>query len=359
MWQIKVVCRRQKAGNRFSAAKDVQQSKGGSMSGKLLQVKNLRISFQNKEKVVPVVEGVDFHVEKGEIVGLVGESGCGKSISALSLLQLNAGNAMYGQESQALLEGKNLFELTNRQMRCVRGKEISVIFQDSLTGLDPVMPLRKIMTEAIRVHRDISKEEAVRESISMLARVGISEPEMRMNEYAHQLSGGMRQRVMIALAMLHNSKLLIADEPTTALDVTIQNHILSLIKRLRDENGMAVLLITHDMGVVAEMTDRIFVMYAGRIVEEGHTRDIFESPLHPYTKGLLRSIPRLDQPPEERLYTIPGMVPPPGSVTHGCRFCSRCEEACEKCVKEEPRLFEFGDKKVRCWKYEAVVEEYL
>lgn len=329
------------------------------MGNKFLQVKNLNISFKNKKTVIPVVEGVDFYVERGEIIGLVGESGCGKSISALSLLKLNAPNAVYGEGSEVLLAGKNLLLLNNRQMRDIRGKEISVIFQDSLTGLDPVMPLKKIMTEAVRAHRNISREEALEESVRMLSGVGIPAPEIRINEYAHQLSGGMRQRVMIALALLHNSKLLIADEPTTALDVTIQDHILQLIRRVREENGMSVLLITHDMGVVAEMTDRLYVMYSGRIVEEAPTRDIFESPLHPYTRGLLQSIPRLDQPDDQRLYTIPGTVPAPGSITKGCRFCNRCSEACERCSREEPPLFELGGKKVRCWKYESVVEEYL
>lgn len=329
------------------------------MNEKFLEVKNLNISFKNKKEIIPIVENVDFYVEKGEIIGIVGESGCGKSVSALSLLQLNARNAVYGENSEALLNGKNLFKLNNRQMQEIRGKEISVVFQDSLTGLDPVMPLKKIMTEVIRAHRNISKEEAVQESIKMLAKVGIPSPEIRINEYAHQLSGGMRQRVMIALAMLHNSKLLIADEPTTALDVTIQDHILQLIKKMRDENGMSVILITHDMGVVAEMTDRVYVMYSGRIVESAPSRDIFESPLHPYTKGLLQSIPRLDQPDDVRLYTIPGTVPAPGSIKKGCRFCNRCQECCEKCHSQEPPLFEVGGRKVRCWKYESVEEAYL
>jgi peptide/nickel transport system ATP-binding protein/oligopeptide transport system ATP-binding protein len=302
---------------------------------------------------------VNFQIERGEIIGIVGESGCGKSVSALSLLRLNASNAVYGSDSEIILNGKNLLKLKERQMREIRGKEIAVIFQDSLTGLDPVMPIKKIMTEAIRAHKKISKEEALKESIATLAKVGIPAPEVRIHEYAHQLSGGMRQRVMIALAMLHNSKLLIADEPTTALDVTIQDHILQLLKWMRDEQGMSVVLITHDMGVVAEMTDRIYVMYAGRIVEEAPTRDIFESPLHPYTKGLLQSIPRLDQPDGSRLYTIPGTVPSPGTIKKGCRFCNRCQECQEKCREEEPPLFELTGKKVRCWKYESVMEVYL
>lgn len=329
------------------------------MGDRLLEVKNLNVSFKNKKDVVSVVEGVDFRVERGEIIGIVGESGCGKSVTSLSLLQLNASNVVYGAESEINYNGENLLKKSNRELRNIRGKEISVIFQDSLTGLDPVLPLGKIMVEAIRAHRKISKREALEESIAMLASVGIPAPEVRIKEYAHQLSGGMRQRVMIALAMLHHSKLLIADEPTTALDVTIQDHILQLIKKVKEENGMSVVLITHDMGVVAEMTDRIYVMYAGHIVEAAPTADIFESPLHPYTVGLLKSIPRLDQADSERLYTIPGQVPLPGSIKKGCRFCNRCSEACTKCFEEEPPVFEFGVKQVKCWKYEAAAEESI
>lgn len=329
------------------------------MGEKLLNVKNLAISFRNKKDVVPVVEGVDFYVEQGEIIGIVGESGCGKSVTSLSLLQLNAGNTVYGEDSEINYQGENLLKKSQKELCNVRGKEISVVFQDSLTGLDPVLPLGKIMTEAILAHQKMSKKEALEKSISMLASVGIPAPEVRIKEYAHQLSGGMRQRVMIALAMLHHSKLLIADEPTTALDVTIQDHILQLIKKVRNEAGMSVLLITHDMGVVAEMTDRIYVMYAGHIVEAAPTVDIFESPLHPYTKGLLKSIPRLDQPDSERLYTIPGTVPLPGTITKGCRFCNRCQEACGKCFEEEPPMFSFGAKQVKCWKYESAEEGYL
>ena len=200
------------------------------MNERLLDVKNLKISFQNKKGTVPVVDGVDFHIDRREIIGIVGESGCGKSVTAMSLLQLNASNTVYGADSQILYEGEDLLKKSPKELRAIRGKEISVVFQDSLTGLDPVLPLRKIMVEAIRSHRNVSKREALQESISMLASVGIPAPEVRINEYAHQLSGGMRQRVMIALAMLHHSHLLIADEPTTALDVTIQDHILQLIK---------------------------------------------------------------------------------------------------------------------------------
>ena len=326
------------------------------MEEKLLRVNNLNISFQNKKTVVPVVEGVSFHVDRGEIIGLVGESGCGKSVTSLSLLKLNASNTLYGENSEILFEGENLLKKSGKEMQKVRGAEISVIFQDSLTGLDPVMQLGKIMTEAVRSHRKVSKEEAMKECIDMLASVGIPSPEVRIKEYAHQLSGGMRQRVMIALAMLHHSKLLIADEPTTALDVTIQDHILELIKSVRNEIGMSVLLITHDMGVVAEMTDRIYVMYSGRIVETAATADIFGQPLHPYTRGLMKSIPRLDQPEGTRLFTIPGNVPSPGSIRQGCRFCNRCEEAKARCEKEEPPMFQVGAQQVRCWNYESVGE---
>lgn len=327
------------------------------MTERILSVNHLNISFRKKKVVTPVVEDVSFYVDKGEIVGLVGESGCGKSISALSLVQLNAPNTIYGKESEILFDGGNLLEKSNREMRKVRGKDIAVIFQDSLTGLDPVMPLGKIMTEAIRAHRRVSKEEAMKESVAMLANVGIPSPEIRIKEYAHQLSGGMRQRVMIALAMLHHSRLLIADEPTTALDVTIQDHILSLIREMRRTAGMSVLLITHDMGVVAEMTDRVYVMYFGRVVETGTTADIFEHPLHPYTRGLMKSIPRLDQSSDERLFAIPGNVPLAGSMRRGCRFCNRCAEAKEHCRNEEPPVFRVGGQGVRCWNYQTAGEE--
>lgn len=329
------------------------------MSEKLLKVKNLQISFKKKKDIIPVVEGVDFSMQQGEIVGIVGESGCGKSVSALSLLKLNAPNTVYGEESQVLFQGKDIFKMKTKELQSVRGKDISVIFQDSLTGLDPVMTLGDIMSEAIRSHRKISKKQALEESIEMLGKVGIPDPQARIKEYAHQLSGGMRQRVMIGLAMLHQSKLLIADEPTTALDVTIQAHILQLIKSMRDENGMSVILITHDMGVVAEMTDRIYVMYSGRVVEQASTKDIFESPLHPYTKGLLASIPRLNQKDDEKLYTIPGTVPLPGSIKQGCRFCNRCSECTQKCREQEPPFFEFDQHKVKCWKYENTQEVYI
>lgn len=329
------------------------------MSENLLKVENLQISFEKNRKTIPVVEGIDFLMKQGEIVGIVGESGCGKSISALSLLKLNAPNTVYGKDSHVYFQGKDIFSLSQKELQKIRGNEISVIFQDSLTGLDPVMTLGDIMVEAIRAHRKISRKEAYEESIEMLGKVGIPDPHARIKEYAHQLSGGMRQRVMIALSILHHSKLLIADEPTTALDVTIQAHILQLIKSMRNEDGMSVILITHDMGVVAEMTDRIYVMYFGRVVEEGTTKDILESPLHPYTKGLLASIPRLNQRDDEKLYTIPGTVPSPGSISQGCRFCDRCTECSQKCRAEEPPFFEFEQHKVKCWKYENAQEVYL
>lgn len=328
-----------------------------NMEEKLLRVNNLDISFKSKKSVVPVVEGVSFYVDRGEIIGLVGESGCGKSVTSLSLLQLNASNTLYGEKSSIFFEGEDLLKKKRKEMQKVRGAKISVIFQDSLTGLDPVMQLGKIMTEAVRSHRRISREEALKECINMLESVGIPSPELRIKEYAHQLSGGMRQRVMIALAMLHRSKLLIADEPTTALDVTIQDHILELIRCVRDEIGMSVLLITHDMGVVAEMTDRVYVMYSGRIVETGATADIFEHPLHPYTRGLMKSIPRLDQPENTRLFTIPGNVPSPGSIRKGCRFCNRCQESGARCREEEPPMFQIGKQQTRCWNYKQAGEE--
>lgn len=327
---------------------------GEGMANTILDVQNLRVNIKNQTENIPVVENVSFSLRQGEIIGLVGESGCGKSISSMSIVDLNSKNAFYGEQSRIFYnpedaeEAVDLMKLGPKDMRTYRGKEISVIFQDSLTGLDPVLTLGNIMTEAIRAHKKISKREALEEAVEMLRSVGIPAPEVRIHEYAHQLSGGMRQRVMIALAMLHHSKILIADEPTTALDVTIQDHILQLIRKLRDKEHMSVILITHDMGVVAEMTDYIYVMYSGRIVEEGPTKDIFEHPKHPYTIGLLKSIPRLDKT-EDVLYTIPGTVPRPGSIQQGCRFAGRCPYASKKCRDEEPELFINGNSRSRCW----------
>lgn len=325
------------------------------MSDIILEVHNLQVSIRKRTESIPVVEDVSFSLPKGQIIGIVGESGCGKSISSMSVVRLNAPEAVYGEKSRILYHREDdsvvdLLSLRHTEMREYRGREISVVFQDSLTGLDPVLTLSDIMTEAIRAHKKISKKEALKEAVEMLRSVGIPAPEVRIHEYAHQLSGGMRQRVMIALAILHHSKVLIADEPTTALDVTIQNHILQLIKKLRDQEHMSVILITHDMGVVAEMTDYIYVMYNGRIVEEGSTGDIFLHPAHPYTIGLLKSIPRLDLSGEEPLYTIPGTVPRPGTLHNGCRFAGRCPYTSALCRDREPELFDTGTSRARCWR---------
>ena len=317
----------------------------------LLEVKDLVIQFRTKNGLLRAVDHVSFEVKKGEILGIVGESGCGKSVTSLSILGLNPPGNTVIPEGEILFSGKNLLELKPKELRGLRGKEISIIFQDSLTGLDPVMPIGKILTEAIRAHdRSISRGEARRKGIRILESVGIPSPEKRMKEYAHQLSGGMRQRVMIGLSLINDTKLLIADEPTTALDVTIQAQILELMKERQKAAGNSIILITHDMGVVAETADRIAVMYAGRIVESGTTKAIFNNPLHPYTQGLLKAIPRLNQPDDERLFIIEGTVPPPGSHSSGCPFADRCPYAADRCrLEAPPRRQEEGDHTVSCF----------
>ena len=321
------------------------------MEDKLLEVKDLVVQFRTKTGVLTAVDHVSFDVGRQEVLGLVGESGCGKSVTSMSILRLNPKETTLIPEGEILFNGTDLLKLTDRQLRDYRGAKISMIFQDSLTGLDPVKPIGKLLVEAIRVHQKISKKEAWEKGRAILESVGIPEAERRMHEYAHQLSGGMRQRVMIAMALLHDSSLIIADEPTTALDVTIQSQILELLRKKQVEAHASIILITHDMGVVAENTDRVAVMYAGQIVETAPTAEIFANPQHPYTVGLLASIPRLNQKDDAELYTIPGTVPPLGARPAGCKFCNRCTFATEKCSQEEPPLTQQGTHAVRCWKY--------
>ena len=242
-------------------------------------------------------------------------------------------------------------QITDKEMRQIRGNEIAMIFQDSMTGLNPVMTVGKQLVETITAHTTMEKKEAWEKAEEMLMKVGIPSPGQRLKEYPHQLSGGMRQRVMIAMALSCNAALFIADEPTTALDVTIQAQILELMRELKEKENKSIMLITHDMGVVAEMADDVMVMYAGKEMEYGGVKKIFREPLHPYTQGLLMSIPRLDQDSSERLFNIPGSVPDLNDMPKGCRFCTRCNFACDKCFEQEPDLYEVGDQKVRCWKY--------
>ena len=314
------------------------------MSDILLDVQNLRTSFRDKDgKMVPAVDGVSFHVKRGETLGIVGESGCGKSVTSLSIMRLIAEPPGRVEADHILFDGANLLAMNKDKMRDIRGNDISMIFQEPMTSLNPVFTIGHQIAEAIELHQGLSPDKAMAQAVEMLRKVGIPSPEKRVKEYPHQLSGGMRQRVMIAMALCCNPKLLIADEPTTALDVTIQAQILDLIKDLRDDMGMSIILITHDLGVVAETVERILVMYAGKVVEEASTIDLFETPRHPYTEGLLNSIPQLGERKDERLYVIKGTVPHPLHMPKGCRFNPRCPYAQDRCREEAPELLPVGD----------------
>ena len=295
----------------------------------LLKVRSLATQFPTREGLVRAVDGVSFYLDRGELLGLVGESGCGKSITALSIMRLVAppGKIVAGE---ILFDGRDLLKLSNREMRDVRGDDIAMIFQDPMTSLNPVFPVGEQIAEALRLHRKLSRANARKAAVDAMREVSIPDPKLRANDYPHQLSGGMRQRVMIAMALACDPKLLIADEPTTALDVTIQAQILELLDHLRQTRELAVLLITHDLGVVAEVADRVAVMYTGKIVEESPVDELFARPKHPYTEGLLRSVPKLtakDVIKPERLQTIEGMVPRPNALPPGCHFEPRCPYA--------------------------------
>lgn len=317
----------------------------------LLEVKNLKTSFKIGKKWVPAVEQVSFHVDPGETLGIVGESGCGKSVTSMSVMRLLPKATTKIEADEILLNGKNIAAYSDKEMAQVRGKGIGMIFQDSMTSLNPVKTIGKQLDEAFIVHHSCDQNEAKPRSIEMLTKVGIPSPEKRYGEYPHQLSGGMRQRVMIAMALAQNPSLIIADESTTALDVTIQAQIMELMKEMKEKTGVSIMLITHDMGVVAEMADKIMVMYAGMVIEYATAREIFKDPKHPYTKGLLASIPRKDKD-IDRLYTIEGTVPSLTSMPKGCRFCDRCTCAMEKCRNEQPPMYQFGERSVRCFLYE-------
>jgi oligopeptide/dipeptide ABC transporter ATP-binding protein len=308
----------------------------------LLVVEGLVTEFQTQSGLVRAVDGVDLRVARGETVALVGESGCGKSVTALSIMRLVQGPAGRIAVGRVLLDGVDLAKLPENEMRKVRGARIGMIFQEPMTSLNPVLTVGFQIAEAVQLHRKVSRREAWAEAVKMLELVEIADPAERARAYPHQLSGGMRQRVMIAIALSCGPELLIADEPTTALDVTIQAQILELLDGLRDRLGMALLLITHDLGVVAERAERVLVMYAGRVVEEGPVDDVFRDPRHPYTRGLLRSVPRLGQP-RTKLDPIPGIVPRLTDLPSGCRFRNRCELAEEACARIDPPLERFGN----------------
>lgn len=317
----------------------------------VLEIANLQTHFFTDQGEIPAVDGVSIKVHKGEVVGIVGESGCGKSVTSLSVMKLVPSPPGKVVGGQIFFKGEDLAKASMRRMRKIRGNEIAMIFQEPMTSLDPLFTIGDQIIEAIRNHHSMSKKHAKERAIKMLTKVGIPRASEVVDEYPHQLSGGMRQRVMIAIAMSCDPQLLIADEPTTALDVTIQAQILDLMRTLNRENETAILLITHDLGVVAEICDRVIVMYAGKVVEEGDVRSILKNPKHPYTKGLIRSLPKIHQK-EEQLYSIPGQVPKPGSVKVGCRFAARCEAAMTRCYEEDPELISIKEgHHCRCFLY--------
>jgi oligopeptide/dipeptide ABC transporter ATP-binding protein len=318
------------------------------MSAPLLQVRGLVVSFASDAGPVQAVRGVDLDVAAGATVALVGESGCGKSVTALSILRLVPNPPGSYDAGEIRLEGEDLLKASEERLREIRGNDVAMVFQEPMTSLNPVLRVGEQVAEAIELHQKVSAKEARKRAIEAFARVGIPAPEQRVDQYPHQLSGGLRQRVMIAMALACHPKLLIADEPTTALDVTIQAQILELLAKLQREEGMAVLLITHDLGVVAETAKRVAVMYAGRIVEEADVMALFERPRHPYTAGLLRSRPRLDVA-DGKLVPIEGSVPDPLHRPPGCPFHPRCPFAEERCRHEDPPLVAEGGQRFACW----------
>ncbi len=303
----------------------------------LLQVQDLRVSFSTEDGLVQAVDGISYELAAGATLGIVGESGSGKTVAALSVLGLTRAEGAQ-VSGRILFDGRDLLALEDEELRRVRGDDIAMVFQDPLSSLHPLYRVGAQIVEAIRAHRDVGKAPARRRAVELLGQVGIPDPERRVDAYPHELSGGMRQRAMIAMALANEPKLLIADEPTTALDVTVQAQILALLARLREELSMAVVLVTHDLGVVADMADQIAVMYAGRIVERADTEQIFSAPEHPYTWGLLRSIPTLDGPREELLSPIPGSPPSPLALPPGCRFHPRCPHATPDHARIDPTL---------------------
>ncbi|BCC45521.1 TPA: ABC transporter ATP-binding protein [Bacillus cereus] len=319
------------------------------MSEKLLEVKNLKTSFFIESGEVEAVRGVTFRLNKGEVVGIVGESGSGKSVMAKSVMSLVTSPGKV-KEGEILFHNENILSKSEKELRSIRGNQISLISQDPMSALNPVVKIGKQMTEVIIRHQKVKKKEAEQIAVNLLKQVGLSSPEERVKQYPHELSGGMKQRVMIAMAMSCNPDLLIADEPTTALDVTIQAQILDLMKNLKNETNMALLLITHDLGIVAQNCTRVIVMYGGLIMEEGPVLDIFQAPNHPYTKGLLNSLPKISNGVKERLAPIQGVTPNLLNPPKGCPFAERCSHAMDICEKERPPYFEVGNERSSmCW----------
>lgn len=326
------------------------------MADYMLQVKGLKTYYYTEEGVVPAVDGLDFEVAQGETFAIVGESGCGKSVTSLSILGLIPNPPGKIIAGEILYNGEDLLKKTEKQMRAIRGNEISMIFQEPMTSLNPVFTVGRQISESFKYHQHLGKKEARNRAIEMLRLVGIPSPDKVVDDYPHQLSGGMRQRVMIAMALACNPRVLIADEPTTALDVTIQAQIMRLLKQLKEKMGTSIILITHDLGVVAQIAQRVMVMYCGEAVECCAAREIYKNPLHPYTSGLLASVPKLTDDDMAELPAIPGMVPSPSELPKGCRFAPRCGKCGPRCLQEKPELVELEDgHKVRCFLYEGGV----
>ena len=323
----------------------------------LLEVKGLHTYFKTRKGIVKAVNDVSYSLEPGRTIGIVGESGSGKSVSAMSILQLLDGNG-YIAEGEILFEGRDLTKLSKEEMYTIRGNKISVIFQEPMTSLNPVFSIERQLSEPFIIHQNMNKKEAKQKAKEMLYAVQIPNPETVLKQYPHQLSGGMRQRVMIAIALTGNPKLIIADEPTTALDVTIQSQILKLLKRVQEDCGASVVLITHDLGVVAEMADYVVVMYAGKIVEKGTVYDIFDNPMHPYTIGIQKAKPSLGSDSSSELYSIPGNVPNPINIPDECLFKGRCNRKCGKCEGKYPREIKISEThSVFCHLYDEEKEE--
>lgn len=322
----------------------------------LLEVNNLKTEFKMRKGIVRAVNDVSFSIDKGEVLAIVGESGSGKSVTSLSIMGLlqEPGKTTGGE---ILFKGENLLSKNKKELQAIRGNHISMIFQEPMTSLNPVYKIKDQLMESIMLHMKLSKKEALERAVEMLNLVGIPSARERAFDYPHQMSGGMRQRVMIAMALSCNPELIIADEPTTALDVTIQAQILELLNDMRKKFNMAVLLITHDLGVVSETADRVVVMYCGKVMENARVEDIFENPLHPYTNGLLKSIPRLEDDLREPLYMIKGMVPNPLKMPSGCPFSDRCVKCMDRCRQEMPELVDLDGHMVRCFLYLAGKED--
>ena len=325
-----------------------------SSPANVLSVQDLKTYFRSDDGIVKAVDGVSFELKRGETLGIVGESGSGKSVTCLSVMRLVPSPPGFYAGGKIFFDEHDVVRYKENELRNLRGNRISMIFQDPMTSLNPYLKVGHQLTEVLETHKNLSRAESKERAIQMLERVGIPDSNRRIHQYPHEFSGGMRQRIMIAMALLCEPEILIADEPTTALDVTIQAQILELIEDLKREIETSVILITHDLGVVANTTDRIVVMYAGRIVEQGTTREIFSNPKHPYTKGLMKSIPRLDQPRQESLDTIPGLPPDLSALPSGCPFHPRCELAAERCSQDYPKRISIsGSHWATCWELET------